>query len=142
MTDQSIAGQAPVDTIARVLDITPRRVQQLVDEGWIPRAAHGQYPLVGSIRGYVRYLKAGSSSLKDEQARLVAAKREIQELKAAKLKGELVPAAAVRTALQRLETRLKRGVDTEADLDALVAEAARQMGLEAAGISQLSRGSS
>ena len=31
----------PIDVIAKVLDLTPRRVRQLVDEGVIPREERG-----------------------------------------------------------------------------------------------------
>ena len=44
--------------IAELLEITPRRLQQLVAEGWIERPAHGRYYLIESVRGYIRYLKS------------------------------------------------------------------------------------
>lgn len=47
-----------VGTLASLLNLTPRRVQQLANEGVIPKAAHGRYPLVGAVRGYVTYLQA------------------------------------------------------------------------------------
>jgi hypothetical protein len=48
----------PVAVIARLLDLTERRVQQLAREGIIPPAARsgnerGRYDLVGAVRGYV-----------------------------------------------------------------------------------------
>lgn len=47
----------PVGVIAKLLMLTERRVQQLVDAGFIPKAARGKYDLVGSVQGYVRFLK-------------------------------------------------------------------------------------
>lgn len=49
-------GAAPVGVkvVARVLGITPRRVQQLVKEG-LPQAAKGKYPLVECVHWYIRY---------------------------------------------------------------------------------------
>jgi phage terminase Nu1 subunit (DNA packaging protein) len=47
----------PIGVIARLLDLSERRVQQLSREGVIPRAERGQYDLIGSVRGYVRYLR-------------------------------------------------------------------------------------
>lgn len=44
--------------ISKLLDITPRRLQQLAKEGFIPKAARGKYPLIGAVQGYIRYLKA------------------------------------------------------------------------------------
>ena len=47
----------PIGLIARLLDLSERRVQQLSREGVIPKAERGQYDLIGSVRGYVRYLR-------------------------------------------------------------------------------------
>jgi phage terminase Nu1 subunit (DNA packaging protein) len=46
-----------VGTLASLLNLTPRRVQQLANEEVIPKASHGRYPLVGAVRGYVSYLQ-------------------------------------------------------------------------------------
>ena len=48
----------PIAVIAKLLDLSERRVQQLSREGVIPKATRGQYDLVGSVRGYVRYLRS------------------------------------------------------------------------------------
>lgn len=61
--DTPSSGPAfPGRIIAGLLEITERRLQQLVAEGWIPRAACGQYSLRDSVRGYIRSLK---DSVKD-----------------------------------------------------------------------------
>ena len=46
-----------IDTICKMLDLTPRRVQQLAKEGIIPKTEKGKYDLVGCVRGYVHYLR-------------------------------------------------------------------------------------
>ena len=51
------AATQPIGVIARLLDLSERRVQQLSREGVIPKAERGQYDLIGSVRGYVRYLR-------------------------------------------------------------------------------------
>lgn len=51
-----------VEKAAKLLMVTPRRVQQLARDGWIPRAAGGGYPTVGVVQGYIRFLQ-------DEQRR-------------------------------------------------------------------------
>jgi len=43
----------PIGVIAKLLDLSERRVQQLSREGVIPKAERGQYDLIGSVRGYV-----------------------------------------------------------------------------------------
>ena len=50
-----------VETIAQILDLTPRRVQQFANEGYIPRASRGRYHLLPAVQGYIRYLRAGAS---------------------------------------------------------------------------------
>jgi hypothetical protein len=49
----------PIAVIARLLDLTERRVQQLARDGIIPASARtgperGRYDLVGTVRGYAR----------------------------------------------------------------------------------------
>ena len=53
-----------VATIASLLMLSERRVQQLTREGVIPRAERGRYELVPAVQGYVRYLqeRGGRSS--------------------------------------------------------------------------------
>lgn len=129
MADQEVPGQLPVDVIARVLDLTPRRVQQLVDEGWIPKAKHGQYPLVPSVRGYLRYLKSGRT-LKEERLRITQLKREALEMRLAKMHRQAVSVAVVRKALANLEKRLRAGVSTEDELRSILDRAKGEIGLD------------
>lgn len=50
------AGMLTVGQAAQLLEVTPRQIQLLVDKGHIKRASRGQYPLIGVVRGYLRYL--------------------------------------------------------------------------------------
>ena len=95
----------PITVIARLLDLTERRVQQLARDGVIPRSERGRYDLIGAVRGYVRYLR--DQTLKDgaatadygvERARLVRARADLAEMEAAQKRGELIPAREVVTA--------------------------------------------
>ena len=52
------ALMVPVSTIAHVLDVTPRRVQQLVAEEVLPKEERGRYPLIPVVRAYLAHLKA------------------------------------------------------------------------------------
>jgi hypothetical protein len=47
----------PIGVIARLLDLSERRVQQPSGEGVIPKAERGHYDLVGAVRGYLVYLR-------------------------------------------------------------------------------------
>lgn len=101
-----------IAVIARLLDLTERRVQQLSREGVIPRAERGRYDLVGSVRGYVRYLRdqAASRDVADigsERTRLVGAKADLAEMEAEVRRGDLLSAALVEEAWIAILARLR-----------------------------------
>ena len=112
----------PIAVIARLLDLTERRVQQLAREGVIPPAARsgaerGRYDLVGAVRGYVHYLReqaarfqSGTADFGAERARLVKAKADLAEMDAGARRSDLLPAGEVEAAwiavLERLRARL------------------------------------
>ena len=52
------ALMVPVSTIAHALDLTPRRIQQLVAEDVLPKEERGRYPLIAVVRAYIAHLKA------------------------------------------------------------------------------------
>lgn len=52
------ALMVPVSTIAHLLDVTPRRVQQLVAEDVLPKEERGRYPLIPVVRAYLAHLRA------------------------------------------------------------------------------------
>lgn len=107
----------PITVIAKLLDLSERRVQQLSREGVIPKATRGQYDLVGSVRGYVRYLRdqalraqAGAPDYASERARFIRARADLAEMEAEEKRGSLIAAEDVETAwiavLAALRTRL------------------------------------
>jgi phage terminase Nu1 subunit (DNA packaging protein) len=91
------------DQLARFLLLTPRRIQQLIEEGVLRRARdedgnelRGKFYLVESAQGYIRYLRARleSSDLSetkflDARSRRMIAVAESAELQLAVLKGKL-----------------------------------------------------
>jgi phage terminase Nu1 subunit (DNA packaging protein) len=96
-----------VDQIATLLMLDPRRVQQLVKEGWIPRAKHGEYQFVPSLQGYIRSLREsvqrrGPQELEREAAEedigIKKARREKLELENAAQRGELLDRSEVEAA--------------------------------------------
>ena len=83
------ANAQPIGVIARLLDLSERRIQQLSREGVIPKAERGQYDLVAAVRGYVAYLRdlavraqAGAPDFGAERARLIKAKADLAEMEA------------------------------------------------------------
>lgn len=107
----------PIGVIAKLLDLSERRVQQLSREGVIPKATRGQYDLVGSVRGYVRFLRdqavkaqAGAPDYASERARFIRARADLAEMEAEEKRGSLIASEDAETAwiavLALLRTRL------------------------------------
>lgn len=46
-----------LEVAAALIKVTPRRVQQLVKEGWIKKSGRGGYPLLSVVHGYVDFLQ-------------------------------------------------------------------------------------
>lgn len=90
------ATTCSVGEIAELLNLTPRRVQQLVQEGVIPKAARGRYDLAASVGAYVAHLQGqlgdgkAPHNLSAQRARLAAAQADKAEMELAARRGELV----------------------------------------------------
>jgi len=87
----------PVSTIAKLFNLTERRVQQLAKDGVIPKANKGKYELVSCVQGYIHYLQERAmgkdSAPQDtytERARLLKAQADKTELEVGTLKGNLL----------------------------------------------------
>ncbi len=85
-----------VETIARLLDMTPRRIQQLVKENIIPKpVARGQYDPVRCSVAYIRYLNGridgDVGDLNSEKTRLTRAQAVKIERENALQDGQLIP---------------------------------------------------
>jgi phage terminase Nu1 subunit (DNA packaging protein) len=99
----------PVTVISKLLDLTPRRVQHLANEGVIPRAEKGRYELVPAVRGYIRYLRdrsigrdgEQSSDIASERARLTREQADKMAMENAKARGELIPTPLVQKSIER-----------------------------------------
>lgn len=93
----------PTSTIAKLLMLTERRVQQLTAENVIPRAERGRYELVPAVQGYIRYLQdrravsdTGSGDpISDAKMRLLKARARAAEAEADQLEGKLLDRAEV-----------------------------------------------
>ena len=111
------ATTQPIGVIAKLLDLSERRIQQLSREDVIPKAEHGQYDLIGSVRGYVRYLRdqalksqAGAPDYMAERARFIRARADLAEMEAQEKRLSLIAADQIEAAwiavLALLRTRL------------------------------------
>ena len=56
MTDKN-QGLYPTDVIANLLNISERRVEQLVKKKIIPKAGRGVFDLGSTVQSYIRYLQ-------------------------------------------------------------------------------------
>lgn len=99
----------PARIIANLLELTERRLQQLVAEGWIPRAVRGQYSLRDSVRGYIRYLKQHQreNTRGNETSRLARAQAIKVEMENFRRMGELAVWSQVDELMRGLIVQMK-----------------------------------
>lgn len=97
-----IPATGPADTLGEILGLSNRSITDLAGRGLVVRIKRGRFDVRASIRAYVDHLRelaagrgADSTSLTEQRTRQVSAQAELAELKAAKLRGELLPAAEV-----------------------------------------------
>ena len=90
----------PMATMAKLLDLSPRRIRQLVEEGVFPRHERGRYALVPVVRGYIHYLReravnadVGPDELGKHRARKLKAEADQLEMRSGEMRGELIAAS-------------------------------------------------
>lgn len=122
--------------IAGLLALSPRRINQLAEEGIAVRISPGTFDAAATVQNYVRHVsgKAGSQSvnldLNAENARLAKERADAQALKNSQTRGELVEAEAVaqtwegivaevRSAMLAVPGRLRRRAGSALDAAAL-----------------------
>jgi phage terminase Nu1 subunit (DNA packaging protein) len=111
MSDQTF----PLDTIAKLLDLTPQRVTQLVNEGVIPRKERGRYELVPVVRGYIKYLRerglradVSGDDYNAHRTRLTKVKADLAEMEKAQIEEQLIPAADVEAAWMEVAQNMRQ----------------------------------
>lgn len=99
-----------VKQMAKLMNLTPRRVQQLAKEG-LPRAAKDRYDASKAMQFYIRYLQKALEQkeipdadgrytvLKEERIRGLRADSELREMQVAEKRRELVAVADVKKTL-------------------------------------------
>ena len=92
---EQAAGVVPAAMMAKLLGVSERRLQQLRKEQILPAGGHGKYELVGSVQGYIKYLKEAanrdSNELENAKLRKWNADADAKELEVAIARGEAVP---------------------------------------------------
>ncbi len=93
----------PTDRMSKFIDVTPRRLQQLVQEGIVPKGeGRGRYsPIVVNL-AYIRYLRdratqpeMSNTDFASEKLGKTRAERELLELELAKERKEVIPRESV-----------------------------------------------
>jgi len=121
MAGETNTGDVDADVLARVLNVSVRRLQQLAKEGVIPRSGKGKYPFLGAVRGYVVYLQqtAGASDIDPDQLepfkRRAHYQAEHEKLILGVKSGELLPRAEVEREFARVFDILARFLDVLPD---------------------------
>lgn len=87
----------PVASLAKVFNLTERRIQQLARDGVIPKPEKGKYDFLGSTRAYIKYLQDRSTGRENEpqdayveRARLLKAQADKTEHEVRVLIGEVI----------------------------------------------------
>ena len=104
----------PLSTVAKLLDLTERRVNQLAKNGTLPKAARGRYELVPVVRAYIRYLReksvnsdVGSDDYATHRARLTKAKADMAEMEREQMSNSLIPAEDVADAWEAMVSNMR-----------------------------------
>jgi phage terminase Nu1 subunit (DNA packaging protein) len=124
--DEVKCATVTVEQLARLLDVTPRRVQQLVAEGRLRKVAHGHYPLLPAIRAYIRHLKQeipldSGATLTAERARLAKEQADRLAMQNATARRELAPLSLIE------ETIAKSAAQTSKKLEGIVPQIKRRV---------------
>lgn len=87
--------------LADILNLSERRIYQLVEEKLIPKESKGRYELKTVIQSYIKYLqqlassKGSSSEQKESKSRLLKAQADKAELELEALKGKYIETTEV-----------------------------------------------
>lgn len=88
MANPDREGKVKVDSLARLFNLSPRRVQQLAREGIVKKDTRGFYDVIPSVQGYVTYLQQQlegkptqdvAKQIRDEQLRRMRLENEARE---------------------------------------------------------------
>lgn len=103
----------PIQILCKYLDVSPRRVQQLAREGVIPKSAHGRYPLLQCLAGYIKHMhqSRGGETKAAQEARLKEAQADLRRLEYQQKSGDLVQFSAVRDAVRELGSKAGQLLD-------------------------------
>ncbi len=107
----------PVGTIAKLLMISERRVQQLTADGVIPKAERGRYELAPAVQGYIKFLQERSLASDKtpvdyhvEKARMTKFQADLAEIELATARAEVAPVAEFERAQARAFAEIRTNI--------------------------------
>ena len=98
-----------IRTVAAVLGVSPRRVQQLVKQG-MPRASRGTYDLSACVQWYEKYRTgraAQSSKLDQARLRKTLAEAKLAEIEVTAIEEKLIPADVVQDTWKKITETIR-----------------------------------
>lgn len=122
MTVKSKVDDAVVvntETIAKMFNMSSRRVRQLVEEGVIDRVGHGRFNLVDTVSTYINFLKLSADGLNQdditesldyEKWLHEKAKREKAEIELAHIKKEMHSSGEVEEVMNNMVMNFRQRV--------------------------------
>ena len=99
-----------LDAIADMMEVTPRRINQLVKTDAFPRATKGQYDVIAVFGWMKRKLDtsaAGDDTERAHKTRLVQYQAELKELEVAERRGELWPRAIIQPEIEKMHNMVR-----------------------------------
>lgn len=94
------------EELAALFGVARESIARMVREDGLPKTGYGKYPVVECLRWYIDRLKAKnageSTEITEERRKLIVAQRVGQELENAKMRGELLDAGLVASAIQHM----------------------------------------
>jgi len=106
----------PLETICKLLDLTPQSIARLVNDGIIPRHSRGRYELVPCVRGYIKFLReralkgdaaSVTGDLTSHRTRLTAARADLAEMEKAQMENRLIPAEDISAAWEAMTANMR-----------------------------------
>ena len=101
-----------IGTLGRVINLSDRRIQQLVKEGVLSRHKKGRYPFLSNVKAYVQYLQSradGGGSvvdLEDARRRKLGAEARLAELELLKAEEQIISVDAQVSCFSMIEGQL------------------------------------
>lgn len=121
----SYTEMVPAAQAAHMIMVTTQWLRQLAEQGYIPVAEKGRYPLIAVVQGYIKFLKDDNrrSSKSATASRMQDAKTAEIEMRLAEKRRELIPVDDAQAAIDVIVGKVR------AEFSGLPARATRDMTL-------------